>query len=77
MSSILNEIAAYKREWVAACKQRVSEAELVELAATKSPLDFAGALRTKVSNKQNAVIAEVHWILPELFAQKSATNRMP
>ena len=59
MSSILNEIAAYKREWVANCKKQISEAELIAQAATKSPLDFAGALQTKVSNKQNAVIAEV------------------
>ncbi len=59
MSSILNEIAAYKREWVATCKKQCSEADLIALAATKSPLDFAGALQTTVSNKQNAVIAEV------------------
>ncbi|OIO73732.1 MAG: indole-3-glycerol phosphate synthase [Zetaproteobacteria bacterium CG1_02_53_45] len=59
MSSILNEIAAYKRDWVAACKLKRSEAELLALASTKSPLDFAGTLRTKVSGKQNAVIAEV------------------
>ncbi|GAV20064.1 indole-3-glycerol phosphate synthase [Mariprofundus micogutta] len=59
MSSILNEIAEYKRGWVAECKQRVSETELVELARTKSPLDFAGALQNKVAGKQNAVIAEV------------------
>lgn len=59
MSSILNEIAEYKREWVAACKLRRSEAELLELAKQRFPLDFAGALQEKVSSRQNAVIAEV------------------
>ncbi|MDX8406062.1 MAG: indole-3-glycerol phosphate synthase TrpC [Mariprofundus sp.] len=59
MSSILNEIAAYKREWVASCRQQVSEAELLTVAKNRTPLDFAGALRNKVAGKQNAVIAEV------------------
>jgi len=59
MSSILNEIAAYKRGWVAECKARVSEAELLALAAPKQPLGFAEALATATRAKQNAVIAEV------------------
>ncbi len=59
MSSILNEIAAYKREWVASCKARRSEAELLTLAKQATPLDFAGALTNRISSKQNAVIAEV------------------
>ncbi len=59
MSSILNEIAEYKRGWVAACKQQWSEAELLTQAAEYQPLDFAGALRSSVASKQNAVIAEV------------------
>ncbi|MDQ6997836.1 MAG: indole-3-glycerol phosphate synthase TrpC [Mariprofundus sp.] len=59
MSSILNEIAAYKREWVAKCKTERSETELIALARNATPLDFAGALERKISNKQNAVIAEV------------------
>ncbi len=59
MSSILNEIAAYKREWVARCKTERSESELIALAKNATPLDFAGVLKSKISNKQNAVIAEV------------------
>jgi len=59
MSSILNEIAAYKREWVASCKQKVSEASLLERARMHQPLDFAAALSNKVALKQNSVIAEV------------------
>jgi len=59
MTSILNEIAEYKRGWVAACKQKRSETELLALASNRNPLDFAGALSGKVGNRQNAVIAEV------------------
>jgi len=59
MSSILNEIATYKREWVAKCKAEHSETELLELAKSAIPLDFTEALKNKISNKQNAVIAEV------------------
>jgi len=59
MTSILNEIAEYKRHWIAQCKQQCSESELLKLAATHSPLDFAGALQSKIASKHNAVIAEV------------------
>jgi indole-3-glycerol phosphate synthase len=59
MSSILNEIAEYKRGWVTTCKQQHPESELLALAATCTPLDFAGALSSRINNKQNAVIAEV------------------
>ena len=59
MTSILNEIAAYKREWVARCKQQYSASDLLKLASTRTPLDFAGILQTKVAGKHNAVIAEV------------------
>jgi len=59
MSSILNEIAAYKREWVSSCKQQRSESELIRLAKRATPLDFTGALQEKINNKHNAVIAEV------------------
>jgi len=59
MTSILNEIAAYKREWVAHCKTVCSEAELIELAKAATPKDFTGALSSRISNKHNAVIAEV------------------
>lgn len=59
MSSILNEIAASKREWVSRCKLVCPESELREEARAYSPLDFAGTLRRRVAGKQNAVIAEV------------------
>lgn len=59
MSSILNEIAEYKRGWVSACKQKVSESELLQLAKSRSPVNFTAALNNRISAKQNAVIAEV------------------
>ncbi|MDX8410979.1 MAG: indole-3-glycerol phosphate synthase TrpC [Mariprofundaceae bacterium] len=59
MSSILEEIAAYKREWVHACKQRVPEDQLMQQAIAYTPLDFRGALASKIGQKEPAVIAEV------------------
>ncbi|OIP99551.1 MAG: indole-3-glycerol phosphate synthase [Zetaproteobacteria bacterium CG2_30_46_52] len=59
MSSILNEIAAYKKEWVAARKQVLSGAQLMASAMAYTPLDFAGALQHRISKAENAVIAEV------------------
>ncbi|MDT8376928.1 MAG: indole-3-glycerol phosphate synthase TrpC [Mariprofundaceae bacterium] len=59
MSSILDEIAACKKVWVAECKSRLPEQELLELASHYSPLDFAGALVQRISNRENAVIAEI------------------
>jgi len=59
MSSILNEIAVYKREWVAACKTRMTEQQLLEIAQGYAPRNFAGALSDRVLKQRNAVIAEV------------------
>ncbi|MDQ6989921.1 MAG: indole-3-glycerol phosphate synthase TrpC [Mariprofundaceae bacterium] len=59
MSSILNEIAAYKREWVAKCKQHTSEQALLAQAHDYTPLNFTEALQQRIANKANAVIAEV------------------
>jgi len=59
MSSILNEIAAYKREWVNSCKAKVSEEELSRHAAAYSPRSFTAALAGPIGMKKNAVIAEV------------------
>jgi len=59
MSSILNEIAEYKRGWVKRCKTERSESELLQLASLRKPLDFSSALVEKVSAGKNAVIAEV------------------
>lgn len=59
MSSILNDIAAYKREWVARCKAKDSEAELIAQAGNYTPRGFAEALARHIDRRQNAVIAEV------------------
>jgi len=59
MSSILNQIAAYKRGWVSDCKAKLSEAELLKQAGLYTPLDFAGALAERISRQENAVIAEI------------------
>lgn len=59
MSSILNEIAAYKRQWVAACKEKISEQQLLNIAQDYAPRHFAGALTERIKEKRNAVIAEV------------------
>jgi len=59
MSSILNEIAAYKRQWVKQCKRARSEADVLKQAKAYTPLDFSGTLCTKINNHENAVIAEV------------------
>ncbi len=59
MSSILNEIASYKREWVKSCKAKVSEQALITQTKNIQPLDYAGALIERISKQENAVIAEV------------------
>ena len=59
MSSILNEIAAYKRDWVDTCKRHTPIAALEALAANYTPLNFAEALQSRVAQRRNAVIAEV------------------
>jgi indole-3-glycerol phosphate synthase len=59
MSSILNEIADYKRQWVRECKSRVPESTLLAQTQGYSPRPFAGALADRIGRKENAVIAEV------------------
>ncbi|MDQ6954570.1 MAG: indole-3-glycerol phosphate synthase TrpC [Mariprofundaceae bacterium] len=59
MSSILNEIAAYKRQWVATCKARVSEQNLLSQCQNSAPLNFSSVLSERIDQQQNAVIAEV------------------
>jgi indole-3-glycerol phosphate synthase len=58
MATILDKIAAYKREEVAAAKLRVSIAEL-EATPTTPPRGFYNALQTKISAGQYALIAEI------------------
>ncbi|MDQ6967643.1 MAG: indole-3-glycerol phosphate synthase TrpC [Mariprofundaceae bacterium] len=59
MSSILNEIAAYKRQWVAQCKSTICESDVLNQAREYTPLDFAKSLSSKIKNRENAIIAEV------------------
>jgi len=59
MSSILDAIAAYKRDWVKQCKQNISENELLQQSRAYSPLPFASALQERIQKRQNAVITEV------------------
>jgi len=59
MSSILNEIATYKRQWVKQCKQEVCKADVLKQAYSYTPLDFVKALTLKIQKHENAVIAEV------------------
>jgi len=59
MSSILEEIATYKREWVKQQKVHVSESELLIRAQAYTPRDFTGALASRIVEGENAVIAEV------------------
>lgn len=58
MSTILDKIAAYKREEVAAAKKAVPASELERRAESK-PRDFIAALRSKIAAGQWALIAEV------------------
>jgi len=57
--SILEEIAAYKRGWIAQRKREVPEQALLGQSREYTPLDFAGALTAHVARHETAVIAEV------------------
>jgi len=57
--SILNEIAAYKSDWVRACRQRCSEGEMLRRAGERQPLGFASALSARIEERRTAVIAEI------------------
>ncbi len=59
MTSILTEIAAYKRSLVARHKRNISEQALLRQAQNHTPLDFAGALAGYISRQRTAIIAEV------------------
>jgi len=59
-ATILDKIAAYKREEVAAAKSRLSEATLAEQASAASPVrGFHAALLGKIAAGNWALIAEV------------------
>lgn len=59
MSTILQTIAIHKRQHVAACKAKRSEASLLRDATVHERRGFAAALRAHVLAQNNAVIAEV------------------
>lgn len=60
MATILDKIAAYKREEVAAAKAAISETAIVEKAKAASPVrGFKAALEEKISQDQWALIAEI------------------
>ncbi len=59
MTSILTEIAAYKRDLVAQRKRNISEQILLRQAQERTPLDFAGTLAGCISRQRTAIIAEV------------------
>jgi len=59
MNSILNEIAAYKYEWVKQRKAEISETMLSERAKDYTPMDFAETLIKRIKHETNTVIAEV------------------
>jgi indole-3-glycerol phosphate synthase len=60
MITILDKIAAYKREEVARAKAEIPEQELEVMALDAPPVrSFSGALRSKVETGQWALIAEI------------------
>ena len=59
MTSILKEIADYKRGLVARRRREVPEQALLRQAQAYAPLDFAATLTARIAAKKTAVIAEV------------------
>jgi indole-3-glycerol phosphate synthase len=59
MSTILDTIVDYKRQWMREKKARVSEQALLTKAEAYTPRPFAAAMADKIGRKENAVIAEV------------------
>ncbi|HMO28245.1 indole-3-glycerol phosphate synthase TrpC [Enterovirga sp.] len=60
MTDILQRIAAYKREEIAAARRAIPEAEIESRArAASPPRSFAGALRKKHAAGESALIAEI------------------
>ncbi|HXH64413.1 MAG TPA: indole-3-glycerol phosphate synthase TrpC [Mariprofundaceae bacterium] len=59
MSTILDTIVDYKRQWVRERKSRVPESALLEQARGYAPRPFASAMVERIVRRENAVIAEV------------------
>ena len=60
MATILDKIAAYKREEVAAAKAKTDLAEIIDRASAQPPTrGFQNALQAKISSGQWALIAEI------------------
>jgi indole-3-glycerol phosphate synthase len=60
MPTILDKIAAYKREEVARAKALIGERELDVMALDAPPVrSFSGALENKIAQGQWALIAEI------------------
>jgi indole-3-glycerol phosphate synthase len=60
MPTILDKIAAYKREEIAAAKREIPERELDVMALDAPPVrSFAGALSEKINRGEWALIAEI------------------
>jgi len=57
--SILQDIAAYKREWIKQRKSEISETALSERAKDYTPMGFAETLIKRIEHETNTVIAEV------------------
>ncbi len=60
MTTILDRIAAYKRDEIAAAKREIQERELDVMALDAPPIrSFVGALEEKIARNQWALIAEI------------------
>ena len=60
MATILDRIAAYKRDEVAKARAEIPEAELEVMALDAPPVrSFAGALESRINARQWALIAEI------------------
>ncbi len=75
MATILDKIAAYKRDEVARAKAEIPERELEVMALDAPPLrSFSGALESRIANNQWALIAEIKKASPSKGLIRSDFN---